>query len=99
VHLNYNVAPWTINCFSGFSIIFLIYFRAENKIKHCRIILDGSSFSIGSATFESLPELVAYYQKHPLFRKMKLRYAVNQALVDKCGEVVYNLSQLSCGSL
>lgn len=42
---------------------------------------------IGSATFDSLSELVQYYQKHPLYRKMKLRYAVNQTLVEKCGQV------------
>lgn len=45
------------------------------------------AYMIGSATFDSLPELISYYQKHPLYRKMKLRYPVNQALVDKCGQV------------
>ncbi|XP_067931452.1 1-phosphatidylinositol 4,5-bisphosphate phosphodiesterase gamma-1-like [Watersipora subatra] len=67
-------------------VSYAISFRAENKIKHCRIIPDTSSFSVGTATFDSLPELVAYYQKRPLYRNMKLRYPVNKALVDKCGE-------------
>ncbi|XP_074646958.1 1-phosphatidylinositol 4,5-bisphosphate phosphodiesterase gamma-1-like isoform X2 [Tubulanus polymorphus] len=64
---------------------FAISFRAESKIKHCRIKKEGCQFIIGNAPFESLIELVHYYEKHPLYRKVKLRYPVNQALVDRVG--------------
>lgn len=62
-------------------------FRAEGKIKHCRIRQEGRLFTIGTATFESLVDLVSYYEKNALYRRMKLRYAVNQRLVDKIGKV------------
>lgn len=82
-------------CIDGLIYWWIDWFdRAENKIKHCRIQFDRShmAYMIGSATFDSLPELVSYYQKHPLYRKMKLRYPVNQELVDKCGQVGAELS-------
>ena len=33
--------------------------------------------------FESLDKLVNYYEKKPLYRKMKLRYSVDDALLAK----------------
>ena len=61
--------------------------RAEGKIRHFRIKQEGSLFVIGTAQFESLVELVQYYEKNPLYRKMKLRYPVNQELVVRIGMV------------
>ena len=57
-------------------------------MKHCRIKQEGRLYSIGTASFESLVELVSYYEKHPLYRKMKLRYPVSTQLLDKLGAVV-----------
>ncbi|CAG2109981.1 unnamed protein product, partial [Medioppia subpectinata] len=48
--------------------LFSISFRAENKIKHCRIKREGRLYLIGSAEFESLTELIEYYEKNPLYR-------------------------------
>ena len=61
--------------------------RAEGKIKHCRIKQEGRLFIIGNASFESLLELVQYYEKQPLYRRMRLRYPVNDQLVEKIGTV------------
>ena len=52
--------------------------RAEGKVKHCRIIQEGRLFTIGTAQFESLVELVDYYTKWPLYRKIKLKYPINE---------------------
>lgn len=41
-----------------------------------------------SAEFESLVDLVSYYQKHPLYRKMKLRYPINEDTLDRMGTTV-----------
>lgn len=57
---------------------FAISFRADRKIKHCRIKQEGRLFIIGTAQFESLVELVNYYEKVPLYRKMRLRYGVDE---------------------
>jgi len=57
-------------------------------VKHCRIKQEGRLYSIGTASFESLVELVTYYEKHPLYRRMKLRYPVSTQLLDKLGTVV-----------
>ena len=61
--------------------------RAEGKIKHCRIKQEGRLFYIGTAQFESLVELVNYYERNPLYRRMKLRYPVNEKLVKTIGTV------------
>lgn len=58
--------------------------RARGKVKHCRINRDGRHFVLGtSAYFESLVELVSYYEKHALYRKMKLRYPVTPELLER----------------
>lgn len=41
-----------------------------------------------SAEFESLVDLVNYYEKHPLYRKMKLRYPINEETLEKMGTTV-----------
>ena len=69
-------------------------FRAEGKIKHCRIRQEGRLFTIGTAEFESLVALVQYYEKYPLYKKMKLRRAVSKRLVDTEGVVCINLLPL-----
>ncbi|XP_074695413.1 1-phosphatidylinositol 4,5-bisphosphate phosphodiesterase gamma-2 isoform X2 [Strix aluco] len=63
---------------------FAMTFRAEGKVKHFRIQQEGRHFVLGtSAYFESLVELVMYYEKHPLYRKMKLRYPVTEELLER----------------
>lgn len=63
--------------------------RAEGKIKHCRIQQEGRLFMLGSsAEFESLVDLVSYYEKHPLYRKMRLRYPINEDTLDRMGTTV-----------
>ncbi|XP_062501636.1 1-phosphatidylinositol 4,5-bisphosphate phosphodiesterase gamma-1-like isoform X2 [Corticium candelabrum] len=64
---------------------YAVSFRAEHKIKHCRIHVDGRLYTIGTAQFESLSELVEYYEKHPLYRKMKLKYPINEQILMKIG--------------
>ncbi|CAB1324000.1 unnamed protein product [Coregonus sp. 'balchen'] len=60
--------------------------EAEGKIKHCRIQQEGRMFMLGSsAEFESLVDLVSYYEKHPLYRKMRLRYPINEDTLDRMG--------------
>uniref|UniRef100_A0A8D0ET55 1-phosphatidylinositol 4,5-bisphosphate phosphodiesterase gamma n=9 Tax=Neoaves TaxID=3078114 RepID=A0A8D0ET55_STROC len=68
---------------------YAISFRAEGKIKHCRIQQEGRLFMLGSsAEFESLVDLISYYEKHPLYRKMKLRYPINEETLEKMGTTV-----------
>ncbi|XP_064190225.1 1-phosphatidylinositol 4,5-bisphosphate phosphodiesterase gamma-1-like [Anguilla rostrata] len=65
---------------------YAISFRAEGKIKHCRIQQEGRLFMLGSsAEFESLVDLVSYYEKHPLYRRMRLRYPINEDTLDRMG--------------
>ena len=42
---------------------------------------------IGSATFDSLTELVQYYESNPLYRRMKLKYAINEEVLKSIGDV------------
>ncbi|XP_041078410.1 1-phosphatidylinositol 4,5-bisphosphate phosphodiesterase gamma-2-like [Polyodon spathula] len=67
---------------------FAITFRAEGKVKHCKIQREGNIYIIGtSAEFESLVELVNYYRKTPLYQKMRLRYPVTEELLQRCSTV------------
>lgn len=65
-----------------------LFNRAENKVKHCRIEVDGGQYCIGSAIFDSLTELVQYYEANPLYRRMRLKYAINEDLLKSLGEAV-----------
>uniref|UniRef100_A0A8C2PZJ2 1-phosphatidylinositol 4,5-bisphosphate phosphodiesterase gamma n=1 Tax=Cyprinus carpio TaxID=7962 RepID=A0A8C2PZJ2_CYPCA len=63
---------------------YAITFRGEGMVKHCRIHKEGSMYVLGtSSEFESLLELVDYFRKKPLYRKIKLRYPVTPELVER----------------
>uniref|UniRef100_A0A8C1ZUH0 1-phosphatidylinositol 4,5-bisphosphate phosphodiesterase gamma n=1 Tax=Cyprinus carpio TaxID=7962 RepID=A0A8C1ZUH0_CYPCA len=64
---------------------FAISFRAEGKIKHCRVQQEGQTVVLGTSEFDSLVDLISYYEKHPLYRKMKLRYPINEETLEKIG--------------
>ncbi|XP_060693973.1 1-phosphatidylinositol 4,5-bisphosphate phosphodiesterase gamma-2 [Hemiscyllium ocellatum] len=63
---------------------YAITFRAESKVKHCRINYEEGKYILGtSAEFDSLVELINYHKKHPLYRKMKLRYPVTEKMLER----------------
>lgn len=62
-------------------------FRAEKKIKHCRIKLEGRLYTIGVKQFESLVELIKYYEQNYLYKKIKLWFPVNEDIVQRMGSV------------
>ena len=68
----------------GYSVLV----RAEGKIKHCRVQQEGQTVMLGNSEFDSLVDLVSYYEKHPLYRKMKLRYPINEEALEKIGTAV-----------
>lgn len=75
---------------SGLVVIRFSYFRGDGKVKHCRIQKEGNMYLLGTTTeFESLVELVNYFRKKPLYRKIKLRYPVTPELVDRFSTVSY----------
>lgn len=43
---------------------------------------------LGNSEFDSLVDLISYYEKHPLYRKMKLRYPINEEALEKIGTAV-----------
>ena len=62
--------------------------RGDGKVKHCRINMEGGVFLLGnSIEFDSLVELVNYFKKKPLYRKIKLRYPVTPELVNRFSTV------------
>uniref|UniRef100_UPI00398F2EFF 1-phosphatidylinositol 4,5-bisphosphate phosphodiesterase gamma-2 n=1 Tax=Pristiophorus japonicus TaxID=55135 RepID=UPI00398F2EFF len=63
---------------------YAITFRAESKVKHCRINYEEGKYILGtSAEFDSLVELISYHRKHTLYRKMKLRYPVTEKMLER----------------
>ncbi|CAG9767976.1 unnamed protein product [Ceutorhynchus assimilis] len=60
---------------------YTISFRADRKIKHCRIKLEGRLYTIGSVEFESLVELINYYESHALYRRVKLSHPVTEETI------------------
>uniref|UniRef100_A0A669CJY2 1-phosphatidylinositol 4,5-bisphosphate phosphodiesterase gamma n=1 Tax=Oreochromis niloticus TaxID=8128 RepID=A0A669CJY2_ORENI len=67
------------------SSLFGFLHRAEGKIKHCRVQQEGQTVVLGTSEFDSLVDLISYYEKHPLYRKMKLRYPINEDTLEKIG--------------
>ncbi|MGH0155175.1 UNVERIFIED_CONTAM: hypothetical protein FKN15_053256 [Acipenser sinensis] len=59
--------------------------EAEGKIKHCRVQQEGQLVTLGNSEFDSLVDLISYFEKHPLYRKMKLRYPINEETLEKIG--------------
>jgi phosphatidylinositol phospholipase C gamma-1 len=62
-----------------------ISFRAEGKIKHCRVTKESRLYVLGTAEFPSMCEMIQYYELHPLYKRMKLRFAVDDALLRSQG--------------
>ncbi|CAH1986383.1 unnamed protein product [Acanthoscelides obtectus] len=62
---------------------YTISFRADRKIKHCRIKLEGRLYTIGSVEFESLVGLIEYYENHPLYKKVKLSHPISEEMVRR----------------
>uniref|UniRef100_A0A8C9WC87 Phosphoinositide phospholipase C n=1 Tax=Scleropages formosus TaxID=113540 RepID=A0A8C9WC87_SCLFO len=60
-------------------------FWRSGKIKHCRLQQERQMVVLGTSEFDSLVELVSYYEKHPLYRKMTLRYPINEETLEKIG--------------
>ena len=52
------------------------------QIKHCLIKQEGRLFIIGTAQFESLVELIQYYLKTPLYRKVS---KIDHNQLNLCG--------------
>ncbi|RDD46947.1 1-phosphatidylinositol 4,5-bisphosphate phosphodiesterase gamma-1 [Trichoplax sp. H2] len=76
---------------------YAISFRHQNKVKHCRIAMEGRLYYLGSNQFDSLNELVDYYKKFPLYKKMKLRYPVNQQKqAVTTSDPIYQSQELYC---
>lgn len=62
--------------------------RAERRTKHCRVKQEDGTFIIGTATFDSLVELIKYYERNFLFRRVKLRYPVTERVIQGLQDMV-----------
>ncbi|KAJ8303617.1 hypothetical protein KUTeg_020013 [Tegillarca granosa] len=60
---------------------FVVSFKADGKVKHCKIQQEGRLYMLGTTEFESLEDLVQYYEKMPLYNNARLRYPVTRELV------------------
>lgn len=82
-----------INYINKYKILklFIFNFRADKKIKHCRIKLEGRLYTIGNVEFESLVELINYYETHPLYRRVKLSYPISEEAVKKMAMVSFKV--------
>jgi phosphatidylinositol phospholipase C gamma-1 len=65
---------------------FSISFQAEGKVKHCQVKKDGRMFVVGDSEFDSLVAMVKYYFKNPLYRRMRLKYAVTDELIANAAQ-------------
>ncbi len=55
------------------------------QVKHCLIKKEGRLFVVGSSQYESLLDLIAYYERHPLYNKVRLKVPVTEELLQKRG--------------
>ncbi|KAF7987870.1 hypothetical protein HCN44_003733 [Aphidius gifuensis] len=56
---------------------YAISFYVDKKIKHCRVKFEGRLYTFGEIKFESLVELIDYYGKYPLYKKIHLNNPIN----------------------
>uniref|UniRef100_H2ZL30 Phosphoinositide phospholipase C n=1 Tax=Ciona savignyi TaxID=51511 RepID=H2ZL30_CIOSA len=62
---------------------YAISFRLNRLlIKHCRIKQGSRLFEIGNATFETLCDVISFYEKNTLYRKVRLRYPATREQVQ-----------------
>lgn len=67
---------------------FLLHDRRANKrIKHCIIKEDGRLFTVGLNKFETLVDLVNFYEKHPFYNQVSLTLPVTDELIRRMGVV------------
>lgn len=59
---------------------FVITFRMENKIRHCRVKEDGRLLVVSNQRFESIDKLVQHYSSKSFYMGLKLKHAVNEEL-------------------
>lgn len=59
---------------------FVITFRMENKIRHCRVKEDGRLLVVSNQRFESIEKLIQYYSARAFYKGLKLKHAVNEEL-------------------
>lgn len=76
---------------------YVISFRANQHIKHCRITVDGRLYIVGAGgmEFESLVDLVNFYLKYPLYKKVKLQYPVSKDMLKRIGNVLVSFHFLA----
>ncbi|KAF8771915.1 1-phosphatidylinositol 4 like protein [Argiope bruennichi] len=60
---------------------FVLSFRAFNTIKHARIRQEGGLYTIGTKHFDSLVELVNYYEEHGLYVEVKLKPSGSEQVI------------------
>lgn len=66
---------------------FCVSFRARNVIKHCRICKEGRLFTIRAGEeFETLTEMVEYYEKVPLYKSIRLSFPASQESLRILGQ-------------
>lgn len=54
-------------------------------------MVDGRLYSIGPVNFESLVDLINYYERHPFYKKIRLCHPVNEEVVQRMGQVSFLL--------
>ncbi len=64
---------------------FAISFRFQKTIKHCVIKEEGRLYMIGANKFESISDLIGYYEKYPFYKKARLTQPVNEDFVQTVG--------------
>ncbi len=61
---------------------FVISFRIEKQIKHCRIKEEGRLLVVNpTQKFESVDKLVEFYYTHSFYKGLKLKHPINEELM------------------
>ncbi|KRX87277.1 1-phosphatidylinositol 4,5-bisphosphate phosphodiesterase gamma-1 [Trichinella pseudospiralis] len=62
---------------------FILSFRVDGHIKHCRLKQEGRLFVVCDHQFENFNWLVDYYGKNELYHGISLKYPVNAETIEK----------------
>lgn len=94
--LNWEIL-WIFKIICSCQVLFCYFlYRVGRVIKTCRIQVEGRLYTIDSKEFESLVDLVSYYERNPLYHRVKLRKPVSAEVLRRNGTVSNQGSVHTC---
>ncbi|CAG7728525.1 unnamed protein product [Allacma fusca] len=61
---------------------FVISFKIDNLVKHCRVRADGRLLVVATKYFEDITKVVNYYKSRPFFKGVTLKFPITKTVFE-----------------